>query len=279
MAHDQNAGSFIAFQTPPFPYYLECGFRQYAVGDVHPNRHSIGVFDLLFVTKGSLFIGEEDKEWLLSAGETLILLPDRYHYAVEPCETETDFYWIHFQAAEYWQESDDNGKTGWPIALPKTWNVSDPEHMTRLIARLLELSVESRTMAYWEEQQTFWEILRLMNEGGSGVRASHAATLAEKTEVYLKQNYQKEITNRTLSDALHFHPNYIARCMKEMFDCTPMEFLHHYRLEQAKLLLLKTEWPVSKIAEFVGFRFTPYFSSCFSKKIGVSPLAYRKKYS
>jgi AraC-like DNA-binding protein len=58
-----------------------------------------------------------------------------------------------------------------------------------------------------------------------------------------------------------------------------MEYLHEYRLEQAKLLLIKTEWPVAQIAEHVGFQYAPYFSSCFKQYTGISPLRFRKQYS
>jgi AraC-like DNA-binding protein len=58
-----------------------------------------------------------------------------------------------------------------------------------------------------------------------------------------------------------------------------MEYLLYYRVERAKLLLLKTEWPVSAVAEQVGFSQTPYFSVCFKKQTGLSPLQFRKRFA
>ncbi|GIP48436.1 hypothetical protein J53TS2_20270 [Paenibacillus sp. J53TS2] len=60
---------------------------------------------------------------------------------------------------------------------------------------------------------------------------------------------------------------------------TPNDYLLHYRLEQAKLLLLKTEWPIADIAAYVGFNSTPYFSNRFALKNGCSPRAFRKQYT
>ncbi|MNO05578.1 Arabinose operon regulatory protein [compost metagenome] len=67
--------------------------------------------------------------------------------------------------------------------------------------------------------------------------------------------------------------------MKRVYGLTPMEYLTDYRLEQAKLLLLKTEIPVAAVAERTGFENTAYFSRRFTSKVGISPLRYRKRYS
>ncbi|MNU07836.1 Arabinose operon regulatory protein [compost metagenome] len=58
-----------------------------------------------------------------------------------------------------------------------------------------------------------------------------------------------------------------------------MEYLTDYRLEQAKLLLLKTEISIAKVAERTGFESTAYFSRRFALKVGISPLRFRKRYS
>lgn len=68
----------------------------------------------------------------------------------------------------------------------------------------------------------------------------------------------------------------ISRCMKEIYRCTPLEYLHKYRLEQAKVLLLKSEIPISTVADRVGFNYAPYFSKCFLRYTGMTPLTFRK---
>ena len=97
-------------------------------------------------------------------------------------------------------------------------------------------------------------------------------------EIYLKQNYKEPITNKSLATQFHVHENYLARCMKVAFDCTPLEYLANYRIEQARLLLLKTDLPLHLISEEIGFSRLSYFSQCFKNKYGVSPANYRKQY-
>ncbi|RKN86329.1 helix-turn-helix transcriptional regulator [Paenibacillus ginsengarvi] len=272
--------SYISIQAPPLPYFLECGKALYAPGDQHVSRYRLGVFDLLFVTKGALYIGEEERHWSLTPGQYLLLLPDRHHYAVKPCDSETAFYWLHFQVPGKWEV---NGSADIPasgdIIVPQQSAAPDAKELGLLMNRLLRLSGESRNTSFWEQHLLFGELLRRLDEGRRTENVPAAKLLAHKTEAYLKQNYASPISNETLAEALHFHPGYIVRCYKIYYGCTPMDYLHKFRLDQAKLLLVKTDWPIGKIAEHAGFSSTAYFTSCFRKETGTAPLRYRNHFA
>ncbi|WP_233567165.1 helix-turn-helix transcriptional regulator [Cohnella endophytica] len=268
----------LSFFAPPFPYYTESGEARFEPGEQHPNRTGLGVFDLLFVVKGTLHIGEESSHWSLRRGDALVLLPDKHHYPVKPCEESTEFYWVHFQSPNRWQEGERLPGAN-AIVLAKQWAVADFDHAERLIRKLIGLAVKPRSLSLWEEQSAFWDLLRYMEEGGNADNQSPSRLIAEKAEAYIKRFYPTDVTNETLANALHFHPNYVTRCMKEVYGCTPMSYLNRYRIEQAQLLLLKTEGGISSIAEQVGFRYAPYFSNCFRKLIGESPMQYRRRYT
>lgn len=281
----------LSIFSPPLPYYLECGKASYFPGEQHPDRNRIGVFDLLVVVSGKLYIGEEDQNWEVSPGQMLIMCPDKYHYGVNPCDDETCFYWLHFKEASRPEEHDTSSsalnfkeKVQWSrtepyhIILPKYEDLIEPMQVYALIQRLIELSTEHRSQAFWLEQQLFVDLLKIIENIQKVEVLSHTVQIAEKAEAYIKRYYRSRISNRDLSEALHYHPNYITRCMQEVFNCTPMAYLHKYRLDQAKLLLIKTDWTISRIAEYVGFQYSPYFSSCFKKQEGISPLLFRKQY-
>ncbi|MCM3627507.1 AraC family transcriptional regulator [Paenibacillus glycanilyticus] len=282
--------AYITLKLPPMPYYIAAGLTEYIPGEQHPSRQNLGVFDLLWVIKGTLYIGEEDKEWEVNAGETLLLMPDRYHYSAKPCERETAFYWIHFDFKGEWAQHEADSAS-FPLPMRQAWEnpyliqlpqyAAPPEFKLaeRHLSQLLACSVEHRRSVYWQEQQLFIELLGLLEERRDRSNSdSPAMKLASRTEAYIRQHYQSELTNAALAEAFHFHPNYIVRCMKEIYHCSPMEYLHQYRLEQAKLLLVKTEWSIAVIADQTGFRHAPYFSNCFKAYTGTSPLRYRKQF-
>ncbi|MDQ6417961.1 helix-turn-helix transcriptional regulator [Paenibacillus sp. LHD-117] len=279
----------ILFELPPLPYYITIGQTCYEPGQQHPNRRNIGIFDLLFVIQGTLFMGEDEKHWSVGPGQSLLLHPDRYHYSTSPCSEKTVFYWIHFEYQGTYHELSESHNT-LPIrhAWANPYRLKVPQHSTprqfesvlHLLSLMHDQASANGSTAYWKEQQRFIDLIQLLeDERSENATPSSVMRLAEQTEAYLRQHFQQDITNETLSDALHFHPNYIVRCMKEIYRCTPMDYLLQYRLEQAKLLLIKTEWPVSRIGEQVGFRYAPYFSSRFKRHTGLTPLTFRKLYS
>ncbi|CAM4006495.1 AraC family transcriptional regulator [Paenibacillus alkaliterrae] len=283
----------VYFAAPPLPYYLESGETFHVHGDQHPSRKQLGVFDLILMESGQLFIGEEEQQWALTAGQTLLLLPDRYHYSIKPSEEPTHFYWVHFQALGEWQQQSDQEHASlshdahyqrfltspYSLHLQKKWTLPYPEQAFRLMRTLNKAGGERQSSAFWTQQQAFEELLRMMDLRQNESYTSPVVTLAEKTEAYLKNNYRSEITGKTLTDTLNFHYNYITRCMKQVYGMTPVEYLLKFRMEQAKLLLLKTEWPIAEIALHVGFENVPYFSNCFTNQIGLPPSKYRKRYT
>ncbi|MBM7567744.1 helix-turn-helix transcriptional regulator [Paenibacillus sacheonensis] len=284
--------SVITLHMPPMPYYITIGLTNFGPGDQHPNRRNLGIFDQLWVVKGALFIGEDDRQWTVTEGQTLLLLPDRYHYSVRPCESETIFYWIHFEFKGTW--SCENAahavrtapavRQAWQnpyaVAFPQYFAPTDFVLAESILRKLSAYSGQSKASSYMNEQRLFVELLGLLeNREAVSDSSATAMKLANKTETFLRLHYQEDITNRSLAEALHFHPNYIVRCMKEIYRCSPMDYLHRYRMEQAKLLLLKTEQTITQVAEAVGFPNAPYFSNCFKRYAGISPLRFRNQYA
>lgn len=276
----------VELQAPPLPYYLGAGRSDYRTGDQHPHRKNLGIYDLLIVAKGALYIGENGREWRVADGETLLLLPDGEHYPVKPCDRETIFYWIHFEHEHKAGDAladDPESRAAYsrpfvnPYALriPKHSRLSNPRAALGLIVQLLELPVGN---SFWEEQRLLADLLAMLTKRDAGDAGSPVARLAESAASYLRQNYRADLTNETLAEALHFHPNYIVRSMKAKYGCTPMHYLHDFRMDQAKRLLVTTNWPVARIAEEVGFRYAPYFTACFKRSVGMNPLSFRKQY-
>ncbi|MFB5192158.1 helix-turn-helix domain-containing protein [Alicyclobacillus fastidiosus] len=285
-----NKHAYLSFLAPPFPYFVEGNLTQYNIGDLHPNRRNLEYFDIIMVKEGTLFLGEENHTWSLTPGEVLILEPNKHHYPVHACEEQTSFYWLHFHTKNEWREQTQSleieSETNVPrlhfysdyytIHLPKWQTFPDSEELFSKMEFLLRSTTRPRSLSFWETQQNFMEILQFIEQRNayhdSGIR------LAELVEIYIKQNFRETITNQTLSKHFHVHENYLARSMKKVFQCTPLQYLTKYRLNQARRLLLKTDSPLTQISDESGFTDYKYFSSCFRKEVGLSPSQFRKRY-
>lgn len=283
--------SYIYFNSPPSPYYLESGFSDYIIGDSHPNRHRLNLFDLIIVREGSLHLGEEQSKWHLQEGQTLLLLPDSYHYSVEPVSTATCFYWIHFQTTNEWIESeqlhykfpteahqDCFNPTPYTMQIPKSMQLLYPHKVYQLVEQMNDASKQIEPKAYWQKQHAFEELLLMMDVKQNNSQTSSIVRLAEQVEHYIRNHYQQQITNQALSLIFNYHYNYITKALKQVYGFTPNEYVMKVRLDQAKILLLNTHQSIADIAESVGFDNIPYFSNCFMKHVGEAPSSFRKKY-
>lgn len=276
------------FVAPPMPHYVTCGEDTYPPGGTHPDRSNIGVFDLIVVTKGCLYLEEERKHLHITQGTYAILRPDQSHRTSLPCQEETHFYWLHFHTfgiwnAAYEQVSYIPGEESHSYAQIEKFSIYIPQQgklhlMSRVeeqLSKLLFLYLEQSVSAHWKQQILFQDLLSMLqNEEKSDSQSSHLK-VAEQAGEFLRRHYNEPISYRRLSESLHFHPNYISLCMKRTFGCTPLEFLTRYRVEQAKQKLIHTNDPIGNIAEETGFGSFPYFIRCFTRYAGLKPKSFR----
>jgi YesN/AraC family two-component response regulator len=273
------------------PHYVVSGEDTYPIGKSHAARTKIGVFDLIVVTKGNLQLMEEDYCYNVQAGHYLLLLPDRSHRTLHPCTQQTHFYWLHFQTLGSWNEVSEQrifiqnhqDEAYLPIEqfsffVPQFNELQSPEDSYLLLQQLNLLKSQPLSSDRWRQQVLFQELLLKLTEGNRSLQETPYLIVAEKVASFLRENYRNPVSYANLAEVIHFHPNYIALCMKRVFGCTPLEFVTRFRIEQAKLMLMHTNEQIGKIAEDSGFGSFPFFIRCFTKHTGYRPKAYRMKY-
>lgn len=82
-----------------------------------------------------------------------------------------------------------------------------------------------------------------------------------------------------LSAALSVDPSYLSRLCKDHTGLPPMKYLARHRTETSATLLLRTDLPVARIGEEVGWPDPNYFARRFKNHFGVSPTAYRAQFT
>ncbi|MFC5402068.1 helix-turn-helix transcriptional regulator [Cohnella soli] len=291
--------SVLYFSAPPLPYYINSGESRFKPGESHPSRSHIGLFDLLVVHQGALFMGEEERGWTVSEGQALLLQPDRHHYPLRPVDSETQFFWLHFQTNALWSDQpwhteaveevtddsrqyrDEQGLTprAFGFSIPQYFTLRDPTDTYSRLRELIELEKQPLSWARWQQQIQLQSLLKALAEGQDEFGQSPAVRLAERVAVHLRTHYRSSVTHELLQREFNFHPVYIARCMKKALGCSPLEYLTRYRIEQAKLLMLGTTLSIEEIAWEVGFRHQTFFSRTFRKLERMSPSEFRKQFN
>ena len=94
--------------------------------------------------------------------------------------------------------------------------------------------------------------------------------------LYLRSQYNDDITLEKLSDYFFLSKYYLAHAFKKKYGISPMLFLNKCRCEHAHKLLLTTSYSIAQIAISVGFNSIIHFSRTYKKFYNLSPMQTRK---
>lgn len=107
-------------------------------------------------------------------------------------------------------------------------------------------------------------------------RMEQKSSVVEQITLHIKQNYEKDLTLESISQAVGYSSYYIGRLFKEELDMSIIDYLTEVRIARAKELLEQTDDLVAVIAEKVGYQYSHYFARIFKKQVGISPSEYRR---
>ncbi len=94
---------------------------------------------------------------------------------------------------------------------------------------------------------------------------------------FLEENFQRKIEISEVAEMSYLSEAAFCRYFKKMTKLTFIEFLNHYRINQAKNALLSDK-NVTETCFDCGFESLSYFNRTFKKLVGENPLSFKKRY-
>lgn len=95
-------------------------------------------------------------------------------------------------------------------------------------------------------------------------------------KAYVSEHYAEPLKLSELCRNAGYSLPYLSQRFKKESGIGFVEYLQNYRILQAKRLLTDRRLSVGEVAEAVGYRDVKFFSSCFRRRSGMSPAAFRK---
>ena len=99
------------------------------------------------------------------------------------------------------------------------------------------------------------------------------------TLVYIDHHYMETFTLDDISGSLNISKFSLAHDFKRYIGKSIMDYVCEKRMTRAKELLSNTEESIGEIGFQIGFSSDAYFISTFKKKVGITPLKYRKQHN
>ncbi|PZD94001.1 AraC family transcriptional regulator [Paenibacillus sambharensis] len=102
-------------------------------------------------------------------------------------------------------------------------------------------------------------------------------SIADKIAAIVRTEYDQDLSLDSISDRLHYSPNYLSSIFKKEYGVTFSDYVLNYRVEMAKKWLIETDMTIKDIAERLRYQNSQNFIRSFRRKEYVTPGEYRKK--
>lgn len=241
---------------------------------VHPQR-KLESYELVFVRQGVLHLREEETEFAVHPGESLLLWPHRHHGGTQAVGRGLKFYWVHFTLASgVGHGVEDNAPAS--LRVLQHTRVARPDQTSALFRQLLNdqelFGTRSATLA----PIITLLLCELARSGNPVAQADGAASaLAAKADIVIQNKFASDISASTIADELHCNPDYLGRVFRHAYGKTLTDALHERRVRHAATLLVETGKSIGEIGQLCGFADPAYFRRIFSRYQEMTPGAWR----
>lgn len=99
-----------------------------------------------------------------------------------------------------------------------------------------------------------------------------------KAITYVKDHLAESPSLRETAEYLHISASYLSKIFIAHLHMPYSAFVLNEKIRYAKKLLANTDARMAEIAKKAGFSSSTYFSDCFKRMTGMSPLQFRKAY-
>lgn len=230
---------------------------------IHSTR-SIDTYEIIVVTKGTVYIREEDTQYVLQAGDYLVLYPGRIHGGTRISESPVEFYWLHFA---------DEGK----------WQSAFPQHGT--LRNMSAIVQSAQQILHYQEMPTYPDgccdfalCVLLCELIAQSAEVSAQNVLADRVHEYIRSHSEKVLNAGSVAQHFGYNTDYISRVMKIHYGKTLQQAIVTQRLQQAKYLLQTSQYTVDQIARELGYTDPNLFIKFFRYHARMAPTAYRNRY-
>lgn len=249
-------------------------------------RHNSGPFVrsyflIVFVHSGKGKFRTQNRLYSLGKGSTFFLFPGEITYYEADKEEPWEYTWIAFSCTGGVDDVEQ-------LLLRSSVSAQSPVHIAQKDNELQTLYTELIYYCRSETRHTdikimslFWDIIYQYTITANQVyKINRVTPMSDHISIaieYIKCYYSNSISVQMIADHVGISREHLCALFKKQYGVSPVRFIRGYRLQNASVLLITTEYSIEKISELAGFSDYNYFSNQFHKAFECSPTVYRKR--
>lgn len=244
----------------------------------------IAAFDFWFIWKGQAVLQTKKREYSLKRGTCIWLRSGGEYLAVKQGAERLGVAFVHFDLVS----ADGRSMVGSPDLPDEVHEANDIGFFDRAMNRISKLAngggyrtKPDRQMAMLQAESLLQSILIEIDLNshhtaaqGSGIRRHHHLVVMEVTRQISQEPAQTSVEK--LAARHGYSVEHFGRIFRSVMGVTPKFYLQKHRFQEARHLLLNTDYSIAQVADAVGYQDGFSFSKQFKKWEGVSPQKFRE---
>ncbi|NLK28196.1 MAG: AraC family transcriptional regulator [Clostridiales bacterium] len=258
-------------QTEP-PFFIEMAGISYCDESYRIVRRNSPMYVFEYILEGEGTVLVEDKQFIAKKGDVYILHRQSNHEYFSGKTNPWTKIWF-------------NAKGSLIDSLIQVYKLNNVNHiencdMGTYFFQILNLAKQSKTSNpdfLKKASLLFYEMILSLYPNVHTETQTYTKEAGILKE-HLDQNILNKVELKDLSQLIYHSNSQTIRIFKKAFGVTPYQYLMNQKLELAKLILLNTNKSIKEISSELKYYDEHYFSKYFREKVGMSPMAYRKKH-
>ena len=236
------------------------GLFQTKEGWIHPRRVE-RTYELIYVTRGEVYMREEAREIHAREGELFLLSPGLCHEGTRKTE-DVAFYWVHFRlpAGE----------------LPFSKRFFEGLESAYLFKELLHFNNLPQVPEYLVNAVLVHILAELCRMADSDTVRYHER--AERIYEWIRINADAELTVGAVARHFGYSPDHLSRLCRKCFGVGAGELIDRFLLARIKTALVNTGKYVKEIAADLHFTSDKALIGFFKYHEGSFPSAFRERF-
>ena len=220
-------------------------------------------FSVLLVISGDMEIRTEKETVAVANGEGILLFPEKHVTAVSGEETGCQWIEVRFGGRSVPEILD-------YLELDQGMHFSFGE---KQFTTTLDSMMTCQAAGEYFRAAILLQLL-LVSVAETTSQDGRESELHDIYE-YMTDHFQEPLDLTALAGMYGTSVSYFIRVFKQKYGQTPIQFLNHVRLRNARILLGTSNLTIREIAEMCGYEKPEYFCYVFKKQEGCTPTQFR----
>lgn len=244
-------------------------------GDYNFNGHSHSAWEINVVLSGRLSVTYNDNVVSLEKNMLVIFENNTFHRNRVLSPEGTEFLVFMFYIDNIPKTSE-----------PRVYSLNEDNlALVKLIREeaeknaepYIEASLRSMNLNYQSEKLLEVLLMRLLEEKGTVITETHPDEIIYKKAVsFMKSNISRNITIDEVGKHCHISPTKLKNTFLKYAGTGVITHFSNLKINEA-MLLLNDGMSVGEVSDRLSYSSQAYFSLCFKKHTGMSPLSYKLK--